>query len=50
VYAKYPDRQEELKPLIMERKKILETVSSQVLPNNQIIQQSKINNNGISNS
>jgi len=34
----------------MERKKILETVSSQVLPNNQIIQQSKINNNGISNS
>ena len=28
VYAKYPDRQEELKPLIMERKKILETVSS----------------------
>ena len=50
VYAKYPDRQEELKPLIMERKKILETVSSQLLPNNQIIQQSKINNNGISNS
>lgn len=50
VYAKYPDRQEELKPLIMERKKILEKVSSQVLPNNQIIQQSKINNNGISNS
>ncbi len=50
VYAKYPDRQEELKPLIMERKKTLETVSSQVLPNNQIIQQSKINNNGISNS
>ena len=50
VYAKYPDRQEELKPLIMERKKILETVSSQVLPNNQIIEQSKINNNGISNS
>ena len=50
VYAKYPDRQEELKPLIMERKKILETVSSQLLPNNQIIEQSKINNNGISNS
>jgi hypothetical protein len=50
VYAKYPDRQEELKPLIIERKKILESVSSQLLPNNQIIQQSKINNNGISNS
>ncbi|EAR12247.1 hypothetical protein PI23P_06475 [Polaribacter irgensii 23-P] len=50
VYAKYPDRQEALKPLITERKKTLETVSSQVLPKNQIIQQSKINHNGISNS
>jgi hypothetical protein len=50
VYAKYPELQDEIKPLIMERKKILETVFSQVLPNNEIIEQSKISNNGISNS
>ena len=50
IYSKYPELQDEIKPLIMEKKKVLETVSSQVLPNNQIIQQSKISNNGISNS
>ena len=50
IYSKYPELQDEIKPLIMERKKILETVFSQVLPNNEIIEQSKISNNGISNS
>ena len=50
VYSKYPDLQEEIKPMILEKKKLLEKVFSQVVPNNEIIQQSKISKNGISNS
>jgi hypothetical protein len=50
VYSKYPDLQEKIKPLIMEKKKKLESIHSQIIHNSQIIQQSKISNNGVNNS
>ncbi|WP_298883669.1 AAA family ATPase [uncultured Polaribacter sp.] len=50
VYAKYPDMQETIKPLIMERKKELESIHSQIIPNSQIIQKTKISKNGVNNS
>jgi hypothetical protein len=50
VYSKYPDLQEKIKPLIMEKKKKLESIHSQIIHNSQIIQQSKISKNGVNNS
>jgi hypothetical protein len=50
IYSKYPDLQEKIKPLIMEKKKKLESIHSQIIHNSQIIQQSKISNNGVNNS
>jgi hypothetical protein len=47
IYSKYPEIQDTIKPLILQRKQELESIQSQILPNTQIIQQSKINNNGI---
>jgi hypothetical protein len=47
IYSKYPEIQDAIKPLILQRKQELESIQSQILPNTQIIQQSKINNNGI---
>jgi hypothetical protein len=38
VYTKYPELQKEIKPMILEKKKKLESVFSQVIPKNQIIQ------------
>ena len=50
IYSKYPELQDEIKPLIMDKKKILEAVFSQVIPNNEIIQENKLKNNGINHS
>jgi hypothetical protein len=50
VYAKYPDYQAKMKDTILLRKTAIENVASQVIPNTEIIQQSKNNKNGIDNS
>lgn len=47
IYSKYPEQQEYIKPLILNRKEILERIQSQVVPNNQIIKNLK---NGIDSS
>lgn len=50
IYSKYPEQQERIKPLILKRKELLERMQSQVIPNNQIIQQTKNQENGIDSS
>ena len=50
VYSKYPELQERIKPLILKKKEQLELIQSQVIPNNQIIQQTKNLENGIDSS
>jgi hypothetical protein len=37
VYSKYPGQQEEIKPMILEKKEKLERIYSQLIPNNDII-------------
>lgn len=49
IYEKYPSLKKSTHPLIMERKEELENISSQVLSKEEIIQPSKIEENGISN-
>ena len=41
IYSKYPHIQSAIKPLIMEKKQLLENIQSQIISNTQIIQQSK---------
>lgn len=51
VYSKYPEIQDDLKPIILKKKAKIESIQSQIIPNSQIInQQSKIQENGIDNS
>tara|TARA_B110000238_G_C16127075_1_gene439690 strand:+ start:697 stop:1590 length:894 start_codon:yes stop_codon:yes gene_type:complete len=50
IYSKYPDLQEQLMPLILKKKELLERIESQVISNNQIIQQTKNQENGIDNN
>jgi hypothetical protein len=47
IYSKYPEIQEIIKPLIMQKKQLLENIESQVIPKTQIIQQTKSQENGI---
>src|SRR5680860_333222 len=46
IYAKNPVLQSEIKPLILKKKQLLENIESQVISNNQIIQQTKNQENG----
>ncbi|QBA63667.1 AAA family ATPase [Muriicola soli] len=50
IYSKYPEINDKIKPLIMERKHVLENIHSHLISNKQIIQQSKNKENGIDNS
>lgn len=50
IYSKYPDYQEKMNDTILLRKTAIENVAAQVIPNNQIVQQSKHQENGTSNS
>lgn len=46
IYSKYPMLQNEIKPLILHKKQLLENIESQVIPNKQIVQQTKNQENG----
>lgn len=50
IYSKYPQLQQTIKPLILQKKEMLEKIQSQVIPNSQIVQQNKNQENGIDNS
>tara|TARA_R110002049_G_scaffold275213_1_gene453227 strand:+ start:12659 stop:13561 length:903 start_codon:yes stop_codon:yes gene_type:complete len=50
IYSKYPSYQVKMKDTILLRKTAIENVASQVIPNTEIIEQSKNNNNGVDNS
>lgn len=51
IYSKYPEIQDNIKHLILQKKTQLESMQSQIIPNTQIIQQSKNQKeNGINNS
>lgn len=50
LYQKYNALQEEIKPLIMEKKQQLENISNQLIENKDIIQSKPIHKNGIDNS
>ncbi len=50
IYSKYPQLQQTIKPLILQKKEMLENIQSQVIPNSQILQQDKNQDNGIDNS
>jgi len=50
IYKKYPDYQAKIKDTILIRKTAIENAASQVIPNTEIIEQSKINKNGTFNS
>ena len=50
IYKKYPSYQTQMKDTILLRKTAIENVASQVIPNKQIIEQSKNPQNGIDNS
>ena len=50
IYSKYPKHQERIKSLILERKEILERTQSQIIPNSEIIKQSKDHNYGTNQS
>ena len=50
VFSKYPELQEKIKPQILKRRQELENIQAQVIPNNEIIKQSKNQDNGINNS
>ncbi|GAA4803388.1 AAA family ATPase [Litoribaculum gwangyangense] len=47
VYAKYPEIQEKIKPQILQRQQEIQTLKSQIIPNKEIINQSKNEENGI---
>jgi hypothetical protein len=49
-YSKYASIQHIIKPLVIAKKKMLEAIESQVIPNNQIIQQIKNQENEIDHS
>ena len=47
IYSKYPNYQIKIKDSVIQKKAEIENVSSQIIPNNQIIQPSKNSTNGI---
>jgi hypothetical protein len=47
IYSKYPNYQLKIKDNVIQRKAEIENMSSQIIPNNQIIQSSKKSENGI---
>lgn len=46
IYSRYPLLQNKIKPLVLQRKHLLANIESQVIPDTQIIQQSKNQENG----
>jgi hypothetical protein len=50
IYSKYPTIRDVIKPLILKKKESLENIDSQVIANNEIIQQTKNQENGIDNN
>ena len=50
IYSKYPQLRQTIKPLILQKKEMLEKIQSQVIPNSQIVEQDKNQENGIDNS
>lgn len=50
VFSKYPELQEKIKPQILKRKQELEHIKAQVIPNAEIINQPKTQDNGIDSS
>lgn len=50
IYSKYTTIRDVIKPIILEKKESLENIDSQVISNNQIIQQTKNQENGIDNN
>lgn len=50
VYAKYPELQIQIKPMILKKQQEIVILKSQVIPNQEIINQSKISKNGVDNS
>jgi hypothetical protein len=47
VYSKYPELQDEIKPLILEKKQQLEEIYSNIIPPSEINNQNKHHQNGI---
>jgi hypothetical protein len=47
IFSKYPNYQIKIKDKIIERKAEIENVSSQIIPNKEIVQPSKIKSNGV---
>jgi len=50
VYAKHPELQSQIKPMILKKQQEIVILKSQVIPNQEIINQSKISKNGVDNS
>lgn len=50
IYSKYPNQQDEIKPMILEKKRELESAYAQIIPKNEVIKQTKNQQNGIDNS
>jgi len=50
VYSKYATVRDVIKPLVIAKKQLLQNIESQVIPNNQIIQPNKNQENGIDHS
>ncbi len=50
IYSKYATIRDVIRPIILQKKESLENIDSQVISNNQIIQQTKNQENGIDNS
>ncbi len=50
IYSKYPNQQDEIKPMILEKKRELESTYAQIIPKNEVIKQTKSQQNGIDNS
>ncbi|MFK5878501.1 MAG: AAA family ATPase [Flavobacteriaceae bacterium] len=50
LYVKYSDHQIAIKDMVLERKAVIENVTTQIIPSIQIIQETKIQENGTSSS
>lgn len=50
VYNNYAGLQEQIKPLVIKKQREIQAIASQVVPNEQLINQSKIQQNGIDSS
>lgn len=50
VYSKYPELQQKIRPHILKKQEEIQTLKSQIIPNEEIINQSKNQQNGIDSS